>query len=211
MPRGNSPCAKGPRRGLVQSGGSPRGVRGAVPHHGAILRTLPAAPFWEFGAVGHLPPLTPTRSGRCHPPLATILIAVADGDLRDLFFLSLTARGHQPRTAADLRATFAAVTAGDVDLLVLDWPPDPHAHQTLVARCRAIPELAGLPVVAVGVAFDDAWVERAVAAGVTSFLSMPFTLRTAAQVVADLTAKPSATDADARTSDAAAAPHALSA
>ena len=119
--------------------------------------------------------------------MAKIQVAVGDDDLRNLLALLVDMRGHRPQSSPDLMATWSHLEAGDIDLLILDRPPDADAQMALVARCRAQPHLEELPIVVVGAPVNDHDLTSAHAAGVTSFVAMPFTMVHMTQVITELT------------------------
>lgn len=106
-----------------------------------------------------------------------VLVVEDDPAIRELFAAVLADRGYRLTLAVDGASAESALREGDVDLLVLDWElPDFDAPQ-LLGGIGALGPMAGATPVMVVSAWDDSdHIDTALALGVDSYLTKPFTI-----------------------------------
>lgn len=106
--------------------------------------------------------------------MARILIADDDAILTEMLRFRLENARHEVITAADGVAALDCVTSGQVDLIVLDSMMPMVAGPEVLARLKADPATAGIPVVMLTARSGEGDVVAGLTAGASEYLTKPF-------------------------------------
>ncbi len=117
----------------------------------------------------------------------TILLVDDDPTIRLAAAYALRANGHTVLEADDAASALALARAESIDLLLLDVVLDAEDGTALAAQLRALPQLAGVPLVFL-TGRADAEREALLALGAAGVLSKPFDITTLAAAVEQLAA-----------------------
>jgi two-component system chemotaxis response regulator CheY len=109
--------------------------------------------------------------------MARILVVDDDRDILDLVSAVLEGAGHAITTAPDGVAALEMLRTMPVDLVLLDWNMPKLSGLEVLQQVRADESLSAMPVALLTAQAQDSWKEQAVAAGVDSYITKPFTMR----------------------------------
>lgn len=106
--------------------------------------------------------------------MARILIADDDAILTEMLRFRLESARHDVIAAADGVAALDCVTSGQVDLIVLDSMMPMVAGPEVLARLKADPATAEIPVVMLTARSGEGDVVAGLKAGASEYLTKPF-------------------------------------
>jgi DNA-binding response OmpR family regulator len=110
-------------------------------------------------------------------PLARILVADDDVDIRELVEFKLSTLGHEVVAVADGAAAIDACQAQRPDLAVLDVMMPGVSGLDAIRVIRADPALADLPVILLTARAQEADVETGFDSGADDYITKPFSPR----------------------------------
>jgi len=122
-------------------------------------------------------------------PLARILVADDDVDIRELVEFKLSTLGHDVVAVSDGQAAIDACQAQRPDLAVLDVMMPGVSGLDAVRAIRADPALAGLPVILLTARAQESDVETGFDSGADDYVTKPFSPRELAARVQALLAR----------------------
>lgn len=123
--------------------------------------------------------------------MARILVVDDDEDLRELVAVVMGMDGHEVSQATDGVTGLDAARTGAPDLVVADWMMPGMTGLEMCAQLRARPELAEVPVLMLSARSAEEDIRAGLAAGVTAYMTKPFSPRELADRVRRLLGTPS--------------------
>jgi CheY-like chemotaxis protein len=109
--------------------------------------------------------------------MAEVLVVDDDDDIRDLIAMRVRRAGHHVTSLGDPTAAVALAAGTPLDLVLVDWSMPLMNGGQVCAALRAMPHLAGVPIMVVTAHADVEILAQAMAAGASGYLTKPFTLR----------------------------------
>ncbi|WP_134766272.1 response regulator [Nocardioides sp. 1609] len=109
--------------------------------------------------------------------MARIVVADDDVDIRELVEFKLSTMGHEIVAVGDGGAALAACRAQRPDLCVLDVMMPGVSGLDAIAKIRADPALADLPVILLTARAQEADVESGFDSGADDYITKPFSPR----------------------------------
>jgi CheY-like chemotaxis protein len=120
-------------------------------------------------------------AGRRASPYRCLLVE-DNNFIRDLFAYGMDRYGQTRggpvslALAGDVEQAWEMLAGSEFDMAIVDFYLPTHIGSTLIARVRATPRLAGMPIVAISVGGNEAR-EASIAAGADLFLDKPLVMR----------------------------------
>jgi DNA-binding response OmpR family regulator len=160
------------------SGRDPRRYQQEAIGAAAAYLTKPAAPEDLINALEDVlssAPGDPDAEARSYEQLAGRVVLLVDDDRDLLFSLSSALRRHglEAATAADAIAAVSTAVRVRPDVAVLDIGLPGGDGVTVMQRMRAMPQLAGVPVVLLSGRDPQAYRSAGLDAGATAYLTKP--------------------------------------